>query len=129
MKAFYYEPDTGKVLLVIHAPAEEDILLQQPLYPDAQVEYQDIDPVNQYYLGGQILDRPNMGLSGIRQAFTTNEVLRIDNIPPGTKVTHPEGETIVDDGFIEWSAVEPGYYSFRFENFPYMEEEINAIVR
>lgn len=61
------------------------------------------------------------------------QVFRVDGIPAGTQVTYPgpSGDPtteIVNDGYIEWSAVEPGTYPFTFENFPYKEITINAVV-
>ena len=87
--------------------------------PDARIEY---------VLGGSIASRPVFDLQYSALAIDTTETLSITNIPAGTTVTHPDGSVVVNDGFIDWSCVEPGIYEISFENFPYLSEVLNATV-
>lgn len=72
-----------------------------------------------------IYERPAMPLTN-PSAVLVGAVFRVDGIPAGTLVTGPNFSEVVDDGFIEWTALEPGGYRLTFENFPYMEQVINA---
>ncbi|MCW7551069.1 hypothetical protein NX722_28355 [Endozoicomonas gorgoniicola] len=128
MKGAIYEVDSGRLEMIITAPRKEDIDLQLTGRTGFRAYYGDVKD-GQYIVEGSPVLRPVMGLTVSSTELTIAKVLRVDNIPKGTKVFHPEGEVVVDDGFIEWYSVEPGTYLFRFENFPYMEEEINAVVR
>ncbi|MCA9340018.1 MAG: hypothetical protein KDA17_03860 [Candidatus Saccharibacteria bacterium] len=81
-----------------------------------------------YYDGAQMQLRPAFDLQPVSLTITTAQTLTINNIPVGTTVTHPDGSVVVDDGFIEWSATEPGSYEFLFDNFPYIQEVLVATV-
>lgn len=78
------------------------------------------DPRLWYAPEGELTERPSMNLGVSQNPF------RVDNIPEGTVVTFPGGTVTVDDGFLEWSAIEPGEYEFHFANFPYQEETVIA---
>jgi hypothetical protein len=69
---------------------------------------------------GDIAVRPEMPLVITQNPFT------VTGIPEGTVVTYPDGVITVDDGFIEWSAVEPGHYRFHFSKSLYLEREVYA---
>lgn len=125
--------------MTVAAPDEEAIWLQvtdesrQAILFDHELNGREM-----YVLNGEPASRPSMGLiykvdetpvenSGFI-SLTPNAILRVENIPTGSVVTHATGELVVDDGYIEWSAVMPGSYSFRITNFPLQEIELNAIV-
>jgi len=78
-------------------------------------------------LAGAVVPRPPLPVIG-PAPVAIGEYLEFSGIPPGTLVKYPGGELIVDDGFLEWAALEPGEYEFRFENFPYQEESFRATV-
>ena len=80
-----------------------------------------------YVIDGIITSRPEFKLT-YQSDLAANEVFRIDGIPPGTQVKHPEGTIQVDDGFLEWSTNTPGEYKFRLSNFPHLEKVIYAHV-
>ena len=84
--------------------------------------------LNEYYYQGQVVSRPVFDLQYTTLTIDTTEILSITSVPAGTTVTHPDGSMVVDDGFIDWSCVEPGIYEFSFENFPYMSEVLSATV-
>jgi len=131
-----YDKETGRVLMSVVAPDEECVRLQitdeekQGIYFDQEVNGREF-----YIVNGEVQARPKMGLFYSHEPdehdtvrLDVNEMLRIDNIPVGTVVVHPQGETVVDDGFIEWSSVGLGSHSFRLEKFPYQEVNVYAIV-
>lgn len=76
-------------------------------------------------LAGEVEERPVFALSHPGSVLA-GAVFRVDDIPAGTTVTGPNFSEVVDDGFIEWTSMEPGTYRIAFENFPYMEHSINA---
>ena len=84
--------------------------------------------LTEYYHQGQVAPRPTLSLQHSALVINTTETLSITNIPTGTTVTHPDGSVVVNDGFIDWSCVEPGVYEFSFENFPYVPEVLSATV-
>jgi hypothetical protein len=71
---------------------------------------------------GTVFPRPTFEFRVSQDPF------RVENIPAGTLIRYPGGEIIVNDGFIEWTAIEPGSYAFHFENFPYLEETLYAVI-
>jgi hypothetical protein len=83
-----------------------------------------------YIVDGVVTKRPSFDLQPSTLAVTVNQLLTINNIPLGTLVSHPDGQTIVDDGFISWSCAEPDRYpfTFTFTNFPYKPETLYATV-
>ena len=121
-----YIKESGEISRTVYVPTVDDLVIQcndgESYLPG------ELSP-DHYIKDGEVVQRPTMDLTVSSTELEVDEVLRIENIPEGSKVFHPEGELIVDDGYIEWSSVEPGTYLFRFENFPYMEEEVNAVVR
>lgn len=115
-KAYVFYDDTGVIYRYTtgnsdHEPG--DMFMEVPI--EDQVNY-----FHHYVLNGEILPRPHLNLQVTQNPF------RVEAIPPGTLVTFPGGEVEVNDGFIEWSSVEPGEYVFRFENPPYFEETVIA---
>ena len=87
-----------------------------------------VDDMQEYYNGTVFILRPSFTLQYTTLTIDTTETLNISNIPTGTTVTHPDGSTVVDDGYIDWSCVEPGEYEFSFDNFPYKPVSLNATV-
>ena len=80
-----------------------------------------------YVDSGTITARPEFSLAH-QSNLSVDELFRIDGIPAGTQIKHPEGSTLVDDGFLEWSTNTPGTYKFTLSNFPYIEKVIYAHV-
>lgn len=72
-----------------------------------------------YILDGEITERPTMPL--VEEA-NDGPLFHLTGIPVGTKVLFPDGEIIVDDGFIQWTSLVEGEYQFILTNFPYVEE-------
>ncbi|HEY0960911.1 MAG TPA: hypothetical protein VGE69_00965 [Pseudomonadales bacterium] len=72
--------------------------------------------------------RPVMPLTVGSMAFTIEESVTISGIPAGTLFQHPDGEDEIDDGFIEWGALEPGKYTLQLVKFPYVTERFYAEV-
>lgn len=87
-----------------------------------------VNDVDHYFDGTDYVKRPVLVLQHPTPRFTIGEPFRIDGIPPGTLVEHPEGSLQVDDGFLEWSSLEPGVYRFHFHSFPYKPKKIIAEV-
>jgi hypothetical protein len=75
-----------------------------------------------YVLGGVLTDRPIMALSVVPDVIDIDDVLLITGIPEGTTCHHVAGETVIDDGQLEWETNSAGHYVFRLVNFPYREE-------
>lgn len=138
-KGSIYNKQTGQITMTVIAPDEEGVLLQisdegkQAVLWDHELNGREL-----YVVNGEPAERPLMPLTyttdgvapqeGEPISLAINGILRVENIPAGTQVAHPDGELTVDDGFIEWSAVEPGHYFFRFDNFPFQEVNFHAIV-
>jgi hypothetical protein len=81
-----------------------------------------------YYLDGRTLRvRPEMPLTG-GDPVGTNEIWRIDGVPPGTTLSYLGSETTVDDNFVEWSSAVPGRFEFNFRNFPYQDVTVYAVI-
>ncbi|WP_062269498.1 hypothetical protein [Endozoicomonas arenosclerae] len=115
--------------MTVDAPQKADIELQLQVYPDASIVFKKVDAATQYIEAEEPKDRPLMNLQYEDHEIDVSEVLRVEGIPTGTTLYYPGGQVQVDDGYIEWSSIEEGSFYFRFINFPYMEAEINAIVR
>lgn len=125
-----YEKQSGRIVMNVVAPDEESVLLQKMGREDLEAILDlEVDGREFYIKNGSPRPRPEMSLSLQGDVYLgVNEVLRIESIPAGTEVVYPGGKAIIDDGFIEWSANEPGSYYFKFSNFPLKEVEVNAIV-
>lgn len=126
-----YEKNSGRILMTVVAPDEEGVLLQKMGREDLEAIMDANSNGREFYIqNGAPVERPEMKLSIKGDVYLdVGEVLKVEDIPKGTEVIYPAGIATVDDGFIEWSAVEPGSYYFKFINFPMKEEEIHAIVR
>lgn len=125
-----YNKATGEVIMTVVAPDENGVLLQiRDESSEAVLFDQLVEGSTHYIVNGEVVDRPSMPLSvASDQQLEVDQVLTIEGIPPGSEVIHPDGATIVNDGFVEWASVEPGRYSFRIINFPYVEVSFDAIV-
>lgn len=125
-----YNTVTGQIEMTIIAPDEEGVTVQTHGREDLGVIFdQQISGKNFYIADGKPVERPEMSLSINQDVYLgIDEVLRVDGIPVGAKVVHPDGISQVDDGFIEWSSVEPGQYHFHITCFPFKEVDFNAIV-
>ena len=107
---------------------ESDADLQAGAGQTSRVLKGDWNDVDHYYDGESFAQRPSFDLQPSALEFSAGQVFRVNNIPEGTEITYPGGSVTVDDGFIEWSTIEPGKYEFEFENFPYKPEVISAKV-
>lgn len=87
------------------------------------------DDATQYVVDGAVVDRPTFSLQPNATELTPSQTFRVDNIPAGTSVKYPDGDVVIDDGFLEWTSAVEGIYSFTFRNFPYAEEIIYAEFR
>ena len=88
----------------------------------------DVTDETHYYDGQDYVLRPTFSLSVSALSVPVSTTVTISNIPTGTLVIHPGGSLVVDDGFVDWSALEPGDYEFKFQNFPYIEEAVSVTV-
>lgn len=134
-----YDKLTGRVIMTVEAPDEDGVLLQV-IDSDTQAALmnEQLDSKSFYVKSGEKADRPLMSLRAKVDGSSVNigesiqlpvgSILSVDNIEKGSVVLHPGGETKIDDGFIEWSALEPGVYFFEISNFPFQEVRFNAVV-
>ena len=88
----------------------------------------DVTDETHYHNGTAYVVRPDFSLVYSTLEIDTTETLNITGIPTGTAVTHPGGVATVNDGYIDWSCVEPGTYEISFINFPYKPVTLNATV-
>jgi len=94
------------------------------------IHTEQVDPALKYIdpVTIAVADRPSMSLGGVVYDLTEDEVMTITGIPVGTSFLHPDGESIINDGVVEWSVNTAGVYILRFQNFPYQEEYIRVDV-
>ncbi len=120
----------GEITKVLSAPADSladnmipgEAAIQLLMGVDGELFYVDLSGTP------TLTARPVMPLSIGSLNFTTAQTLTITGIPIGTTLHHPDGQTVVDDGFVEWGAEEPGKYLLRLENFPYVAVNLYAQV-
>lgn len=128
-KGVIYNKLTGAVVMNVTAPDEEGVLIQLSANESwAALMDIELDHGSSYIVDGEAVDRPEMNLNISSAQLGIGEVMTVTGIPEGSVVHHPGGTVEVMDGFIEWSAVEPGSYSFAIHNFPYKEVRFDAIV-
>lgn len=124
-----YDTITGRIMYSVNTPIS-----------DYEVQY--IPPANQAVIAGeanqetqyidmaivQISDRPDFTLtydSTVVADLVAEWV--VTGIPGNTVVTWPDGVTTTEtDGQIEFSTDTPGFYTFRFELFPYKTLEVTV---
>lgn len=126
-----YKKATGEITMTVVAPDEEGVQLQIMGREDELgiVFDEQIDSGEFYIVDGKASARPSMTLSlSGNISVAPDEILRVESIPEGSHVLHPDGFDQVDDGFIEWSTSVPGTYFIKVFKFPYKEVQINAIV-
>lgn len=120
-KGTIYELATGRVTMTVIAPDEEGIHIQIIEKQDTHgvIMNSQLDSATQYVVDRFVVDRPEFPVT-LPEEITigVNEVWRVEGIPPGTKLRHPESIDQIDDGEIEWSSIEPGEFHFEFDNFP-----------
>jgi len=121
MKHFFHVGESGRIMNV-GTCANTDLEIQQfneylLVEGDANLRLDYYDLVN-----NKVTLRPTFEFQISQDPF------RVENIPAGTLIRYPGGKIIVNDGFIEWTAIEPGSYAFHFENFPYLEETLYAVI-
>ncbi len=122
-----YEPNTGRVERS-GGCQEADLPLQASEGQTVVQVDSLVDDEREYFLKGVRRNRPEMPLQFNTPALEIEEVLRIDGIPAGTLATYPGGELVIDDGYLEWSSLTVGTFTFTFVNFPYQEVIVNAQV-
>lgn len=125
-----YRKDTGAIEMTVVAPDEYGVFLQ---VKDANLQGvilgKQIKGADYYIVDGKETPRPEMPVSHTGEVYLSiNEVIRVDGLQVGSRLLYPGGQTIVDDGYFEWSSVAPGSFNFMIEKFPFKEVRINAIV-
>ncbi|MEX2964614.1 hypothetical protein [Microbulbifer sp. TYP-18] len=73
-----------------------------------------------------IAKRPRMKVSWEFNPETREVV--VNNIPAGARLTVPNWQGVIDDGFVVWPVAEPGVYRIEIDCFPYHSEVIRAEV-
>ncbi len=122
-----YEPNTGRVARS-GGCQEADLHLQASKGQTVVAVDSLVDDEREYFPNGVRRNRPEMPLQINTPELDIEEILRIDGIPAGTLVIHPSGERVIDDGYLEWSSLTAGTFTFTFVNFPYQEVIVNAQV-
>lgn len=122
IKGTIYNSITGRIINTIQAGDEEHIHLQVQGKEDMACHIgAELDSRQWYFKDGQPVERASMGLifdprnpdDEEELVLEVGEVLKISNIPAGTRVIAPGGvDMIVDDGFIEWATDHAGMYGF-----------------
>lgn len=120
-----YDLTTGEIMWHVTA-LEEDVQRQTLLGYGVITEK--IDDTT-HYIDAQTetaLARPTFSLSHPSTVLADMIAeATITGIPSGTKVTWPDGViTTETDGQVELSTDTPGFYTFRFELWPYQDKEI-----
>ena len=122
-----YNRTTGEIYLTAAGSDESILEAQLPLYPDSTyLVGEQVDGGGYYLPNGVKTPRPFMGLMVTPPEDHSAGYLHIDLIPEGTQAIGPNFDTVVNDGYLEWSSVEPGEYQVTLINFPYKHEVVNA---
>lgn len=79
-----------------------------------------------YVLEDIVVPRPSFNYPDITVPVDTPA--SFSGIPVGTKVYHPDGELVVDDGELDWESDEEGVFELTFERFPYKTETVYVTV-
>jgi len=120
----------GEITAVLSAPA--DCLAANMAPGEAALELEmGIDSERVYIdlsSNPALAVRPVMPLVTTSLSMTTTHTLTITGIPEGALLHHPDGQTVVDDGYVEWGAEEAGRYQLRLECFPYVTVTLYAEV-
>lgn len=123
MKTWIIYTDTGEVVGRMAGaqpvPAELDGNYAQEGSANADTEY---------ILNSAVTPKPNLSLTASATTFTTAQIFSVSGIPAGSIVIHPGGSSVIDDGALEWSTVEPGNYQIEIKLFPYISEVFNLAV-
>src|SRR5690606_9175885 len=122
MRAFVFHSPEGEVQRYSSGASEvfegEGVLEVSP--------FLDKDPFKCYVSEGELLVRPTMDLEVSYIGVAAEAYICVENIPVGAEVILPDGAVVVDDGYIEWAAVEPGTYPLEVRKFPYLPEVVDA---
>lgn len=128
-KGVIYNKLTGAIVMNVTAPDEDGVLIQLTGSESwAALLDQELDNGAYYIVDEKPAARPEMNVKISSTQLAIGETMKVSNIPKGSTVYHPGGVTQVDDGYIEWSAVEPDSYHFLIQNFPYKEVRFDAVV-
>lgn len=119
MRNFFHVDEVGRIMNV-GTCAEADLDIQK--FND----YLLVEGVADLFLDYYDLETNSLTRRPAFDFHVSQNPFRVENIPAGTLVKYPDGELIIDDGFLEWTAIEPGKYMFHFENFPYLSETVHA---
>lgn len=122
IKGTIYNSTTGRIINTMQAGEEAHLALQVEGKADqAYILGVELDSRTWYVKDGVPTERASMGLifeprnpdEEEELILEVGELLRISNIPVGTRLIAPGGtDIIVDDGFIEWSTDHAGLYGF-----------------
>ena len=128
-----YKRSDGTIIQAVrtNAPTPPQLEVNDEL--DVLIVEGSFDATTQYINNGLITDRPEMGISIDIDTAPIGEYIRITNVPVGAVLHHPsEGEiyadTVINDGFVEWTSLEPGTFNLSLSKPPMMEEHIDATI-
>ena len=120
----YYDAVSGEILTTLTGPADnlDDNKVGIPyLLTKGDPLTQYVDVVNEVFI-----TRPTFGYSDRTVSVDTDTIFT--GVPVGTLVIHPDGETTVNDGQVNWQCDEAGDYTLIFQKFPCIMEIVNVTV-
>lgn len=123
MKIIIYQKSSGEIIRCVDAPWST---VPQQLQEGETYILGNADDSLHYIDNYQVVARPDMNLNYENRDFTVNEIFRVEGIPEGCAVVFPNGEIVVDDGFIEWTSSVTGKFLFYLRAFPFKDIFIYA---
>lgn len=121
---YFYDLKTGRIEYMV-APAATVIPDGVGVLHSDVVDMQGCDKY--FVIDGALVLRPAMELD-FPESVLVDEVWRIEGIPSGAGVSHPDGLITVDDGYVNWSSAVAGTFRFFITCFPYIEREVYVTV-
>lgn len=125
MKIIIYKKSTGEILRRCEVPWSA---LMAQLRDGETYILGDADDSKFFIENYQVTPRPLMPIQVAKNEVMVGEPFRIEGIPSGCKVFYPNGNLVVDDGYIEWSSAVTGRFTFRLKCFPFREVSVYASV-
>lgn len=128
MKGFQFDISTGEITMSIEAP---DVAgLEAQIWEGrGVVAGLEADGAIHFWDGDALRARPTMPVRGVKEVLKPGEVMRITGVPQGARLIHPGGNSMIYDGFVEWSCPVEGTYYLELSHFPMREVVINVQVR